>query len=177
MRLRMLRLVLAGLPAPGVDPPEGVTIVTLAERPRSSTRCGRSREAMPDMPTTGHANASGDARGVPRAVLSGPAFIPEATFLALAGGDVVGYAKLSWDDRDRGIGFHSSLGVRRAARDRGIAGALKAAQFAWAVRNGLTELRTGNEERNAAARAVNRGYPYEPIPDAILLRGPLASPA
>ena len=179
MRLRMLRLVLAGLPAPGVDPPEGVTIATLAERPELEHALWEvACEALPDMPYDGDAPVHpGTLEEFRAAALSGPAFIPEATFLALAGGDVVGYAQLSWDDRDRGIGFHSMLGVRRAARGRGIAGALKAAQIAWAVRNGLTELRTGNEERNAAARAVNARYPYEPIPNAILLRGPLASPA
>ena len=69
------------------------------------------------------------------------------------------------------VGSHSTACSGCAGRHagRGIAGALKAAQIAWAVRNGLTELRTGNEERNAAARAVNARYPYEPIPNAILL--------
>ena len=66
------------------------------------------------------------------------------------------------------------LAVRRASRGRGIAGALKAAQIAWALESGLTELRTGNEERNAPMRAVNAKYPYEPTPDGLLLRGPLA---
>jgi hypothetical protein len=40
--------------------------------------------------------------------------------------------------------------------------------------NGLRELRTGNEERNAAARAVNANFPYMPLPDGLLYRGPLA---
>jgi len=178
MRLRMLRLVLAGLPPPRVDAPEGVTIATLNERPELEHALWEvACETMPEIPYDGDAPMHpGTPEEYRAAFLSGPAFIPEATFLALAGGDVVGYAQLTWDDRDRGIGYHSMLGVRRAARNRGIAGALKAAQIAWALRNGLTELRTANEERNAAARAVNRRYPYEPIPDAILLRGPLASP-
>jgi GNAT superfamily N-acetyltransferase len=176
MRLRLLRLVLAGLPAPGVEPPEDVTIATLAERPElEQALWDVACEAMPDMPYDGDAPVHpGTLEEFRAASLSGPAFIPQATFLALSAGDVVGFAQLAWDDRDRGIAFHSMLGVRRAARGRGIAGALKAAQIAWALENGLTELRTGNEERNAAARAVNARYPYEPIPDALLLRGPLA---
>jgi hypothetical protein len=40
--------------------------------------------------------------------------------------------------------------------------------------NGLRELRTGNEERNAAARAVNANFPYMPLPEGLLYRGPLA---
>jgi mycothiol synthase len=176
MRLRMLRLVLAGMQPPAVEPPEGVSIATLAERPELDERLWDvAREAMPDMPYDGDAPMHpGTLEEFRAAALSGPAFIPEATFLALSAGDVVGFAQLSWDDRDGGIALHSMLGVRRAARGRGIAGALKAAQIAWAVENGLTELRTGNEDRNAAARAVNARYPYEPIPDLILLRGPLA---
>jgi GNAT superfamily N-acetyltransferase len=176
MRLRMLRLVLAGLPPPAFEPPEGVTIATLAERPElEQALWDAACEAMPDMPYDGDAPMHpGTLEEFRAAALSGPSFMAEATFLALSEGEVVGYAQLSWEDRDRGIAFHSTLGVRRAARGRGIAGALKAAQIAWAVENGLTELRTGNEERNAAARAVNARYPYEPIPDALLLRGPLA---
>ena len=50
---------------------------------------------------------------------------PEATFVALADGEVAGYAKLSLsrarpDGRD-----HDMTGVRRALRGRGIARALK----------------------------------------------------
>jgi GNAT superfamily N-acetyltransferase len=66
------------------------------------------------------------------------------------------------------------LAVRRSWRGRGIAKALKAAQIVWAIDNGLSELRTGNEDRNAAARAVNANFPYAPVPDQLLYRGPLA---
>jgi hypothetical protein len=43
----------------------------------------------------------------------------------------------------------------------------------WALDNGLTELRTGNDERNASARAVNAGFAYTPLPDQVGYRGPL----
>ena len=58
------------------------------------------------------------------------------------------------------------------ARDR--ARALKASQIAWALDNGLSELRTGNDERNASARAVNANFAYTPLPDALVYRGPLS---
>ena len=65
------------------------------------------------------------------------------------------------------------LAVRRAERGQGVATALKAAQIAWAVSAGLAELRTGNEERNTAARAVNAKFPYVPMPDFVAYSGPL----
>ena len=67
------------------------------------------------------------------------------------------------------------LAVRHSWRGRGIAVALKAAQIVWALDHGLSELRTGNEDRNAAARAVNANFPYTPLPDAVIYRGPLSA--
>jgi GNAT superfamily N-acetyltransferase len=78
-------------------------------------------------------------------------------------------------NRARGIGDHEMLAVRRAWRGRGIARALKAAQIAWAIDNDLSELRTNNEERNTAARAVNAHFPYTPLPDKLLYHGPCAA--
>jgi GNAT superfamily N-acetyltransferase len=90
---------------------------------------------------------------------------------------VVGYGQLSWRDRAAGIAEHQMLAVGRSWRGRGIAQALKTAQSAWALDNGLCELRTGIEERNAAARAVNAHFPYTPLPDGLLYRGPVAPEA
>jgi GNAT superfamily N-acetyltransferase len=77
-------------------------------------------------------------------------------------------------DRGEGIGDHAMLAARRSWRGKGIASALKAAQIAWALDNGLHELRTANEDRNASARAVNAKFPYVPLPDQLVYRGPLA---
>src|SRR5260370_40763785 len=86
---------------------------------------------------------------------AGPKYIPEATFIAVRDGDVVGYAQLAWMSRNAGLADHAMLAVRRAWRGRGIAKALKARQIRRALDNGLTEPRTGNDERNASARAGN----------------------
>jgi GNAT superfamily N-acetyltransferase len=88
---------------------------------------------------------------------------------------VVGYGQLAWMNRAAGFGDHAMLGVRRAWRGRGIAQALKAAQICWAIDNGLNELRTGNDEHNAAARAVNANFPYTPLPDGLVYCGPLST--
>ena len=63
--------------------------------------------------------------------------------------------------------------VLRAYRGRGIARELKHATIAWAIENGLTALETGNDEANAPMRAVNARLGYEPMPDEVLMRGPL----
>ena len=175
-RIRGLGLPLDGCPRPSVDPPEGVTITTLAEQPELARGVWEvACEAMPDIPHGG--DAPWDPGSFDQFVmidLSGPKYIPEATFVAACDGEVVGYGQLCWSDRVSGIGDHVMLAVRRAWRGRGVASTLKAAQIAWALDNGLSELRTGNEERNAAARAVNAKFPYTPLPDGLVYRGPLA---
>ena len=66
-------------------------------------------------------------------------------------------------------------GVKRAWRGRGIASALKRAQIAWALANGIEVLETTNEVRNAPMRRVNEKLGFTPAPGRIHLRGPLAS--
>ena len=64
-------------------------------------------------------------------------------------------------------------GVLRAWRRRGIAGALKRAEIAWAKQNGFTKLCTGNEERNEPSRRLNEKYGYRPEPGTVTVRGPI----
>lgn len=175
-RVRGLRLVLDDCPRPSIDVPEGIVITSLAEQPQLArgvweTAC----EAMPDMPYGGDAPLSaGSFEAFVALRLDGPKFIPDATFVAVKKGEVIGYGQLGWEDRAAGIGYHEMLAVRRSGRGQGIATTLKAVQIAWALDHGLSELRTGNEERNGAARAVNAKFPYVPLPDQLLYRGPLA---
>ncbi len=176
-RARGLRLVLKDCPRPSVDLPEGVAITTLAEQPELARGVWETAsEAMADIPYDGDAPMSpGSYEAFTARALAGPKYIPEATFIAIHEDEVRGYGQLGWMDRANGIGDHQMLAVRRAWRGRGIAKALKAAQIAWALDNGLSELRTGNEERNVAARAVNSNFPYTALPDQLLYRGPLAT--
>jgi len=175
-RSRSLRLVLDDCPRPSIDLPEGVAITTLAERPGLSRGIWELlHEAMADIPYDGDIPSRPPSYDVFTARdLAGPKYIPEATFVAIQDDEVIGYGRLAWMDRADGIGDHAMLAVRRSWRGKGIASALKAAQIAWALDNGLHELRTGNEDRNAPARAVNAKFPYVPLPDQLLYRGPLA---
>jgi GNAT superfamily N-acetyltransferase len=177
-RAPSLQLRLADCPRPDAQVPEGLMLSSLAERP--DLRLGvweTASEALADIPYDGNSGfQAGTYDEFAARFLVGPRFIPEATFVVLAGDQVVGYGQLCWMSRREGIGDHEMLAVRRDWRGRGIARALKAAQIAWAIDHGLTELRTNNEERNIPARAVNAHFPYTPLPDKLLYHGPCAAP-
>jgi GNAT superfamily N-acetyltransferase len=91
-------------------------------------------------------------------------------FVALAGGDVVGYASI---DVLGETGYHGLTGVRRAVRRRGIARALKLHQIAAARALGLAQLVTESEETNLPMRRLNEELGYRPIPGSVVLQGPL----
>lgn len=173
-RIPALRLVLDGCPRPTVDLPEGIAITTLADSPELARGVWETAsEAMPDIPHYTVPMSAGSLEEFVARSFAGPKYIPEATFIAVRDNEVVGYAQLAWMSRAAGIADHAMLAVRRAWRGRGIAKALKARQIAWALDNGLSELRTGNDERNASARAVNANFAYTPLPQQLGYRGPL----
>jgi L-amino acid N-acyltransferase YncA len=168
-RNNRLVLELAGVEAPDVAPPAGIEIVTWAERPELAPGLYEvAREAYPDIP--GEADneiasfeewLSGDMQG------SGDR--PEAVFVALEGDEVVGYAKFSISNARPGVVMHDITGVRRAHRGRGIAGALKRAEIAWAKRSGFTTIETMNEVRNEPIRRLNERHGYRVTPGDIVL--------
>jgi GNAT superfamily N-acetyltransferase len=106
--------------------------------------------------------------------MGGPGDKPEATFVALVDGEVVGYSKFSLTDAQPTVAFHDLTGVKRAWRGRGIAGALKRTQMRWAKKHGYERLSTNNEERNEPIRRLNERYGYRPVPGRIFVRGPVA---
>ena len=95
-RSSRLVLDLTAIEAPAVDPPEGVEIVTWAERPDLTPRALRG--GLRGVP--GRARARRARRWTPyedwlSKDMRGDSDRPEATFIALADGEVAGYAKLS----------------------------------------------------------------------------------
>jgi len=171
-----LVLDLTAIDAPAVDPPEGVEITTWAERPDVTTAIYEvACEAYADEP-------SGEGRQMdPLEVwlskdMQGHGDLPEATFLALLGGDVVGYAKLHLSSPRERVAMHDMTGVRRAFRGRGIAGALKRAEIAWAKEQGYEKLETSNEARNEPIRRLNERYGYVVTPGEVVLREALSGP-
>jgi GNAT superfamily N-acetyltransferase len=159
---------------PAVVLPEGVAIVTWADRPElASGMYEVMREAAPDIPGWDEAIPTYDAWL--EYSMGGSSDRPEATFAAVAGDEVIGYAKFHLSDARPEVAVHDLTGVKRAWRGRGVARALKATQIAWAKRNGYERLETANELRNAPIRKLNREFGYEEIPGRALVRGPLAA--
>ena len=173
---RML-LDLTELDPPAIAPPDGIEIVTWAERPElAQSMYEVACEAYPDIP------GQEDDLLEPfedwlEHDMGAPGDRPEATFVALAGDEVVGFAKFSLTSARPKAAYHDITGVKRAWRGRGIAGALKRAQIAWAKHAGYELLQTGNEMRNTPIRRLNERLGYEPAPGRIFLRGPLSGAA
>jgi GNAT superfamily N-acetyltransferase len=173
-RTPRLVLDLEQVEPPAVDPPPGIRITTWAERPDLARDIyAVACEAYPDVPGDRDTTMepledwlAHDMRG------SGDP--PEATFVALAGDDVVGYAKFSLTAARPKVATHDMTGVKRAWRGRGIASALKRAQIAWAKEAGYERLDTQNEVRNAPIRRLNQRLGYRPAPGRVVMRGPIA---
>lgn len=169
-----LVLDLADVEAPAIDPPTGIDILTWAERPElARAMYAVACEAYADIP-----GAEDDVMPSFEDWLSmdmqGSGDRPDATWVALADGEVVGYAKLVLSSSRPGVIIHDITGVLRAWRGRGIASALKRAEIAWAVETGATHLETSNEERNAPIRALNEKHGYRLQPGHVTVRGPVA---
>jgi GNAT superfamily N-acetyltransferase len=168
-----LVLELADATVPDVPPPEGIEIVTWAERPELArglyeVACECSR----DIPGEEEYEMEPFEDWVEHD-LGGPGDRPEALFVAVAGDEVVGFSKLSLSDAQPETAHHDLTGVRRSWRNRGIAAALKARQIRWAKGSGYERLVTRNEERNAPIRKLNDRFGYRPAPGRVLMRGPL----
>jgi GNAT superfamily N-acetyltransferase len=175
-RSERLVLDLVGLEPPAIAPPEGIEIVTWAERPELIRGIyDVASEAIPDIP--------GEEDDVVEPFedwlahdMQGSGDLPEATFVALADEEVVGYAKFSLTKAQPTTAHHDLTAVRRAWRRRGIAGALKRAQVAWAKEHGYERLVTIPERRNEPSRRMNQRLGYRPAPGKIIMRGPLPEP-
>lgn len=159
-----------------VDPPAGVAIATWAERPGIERALYEVFcEARRDIPGEEGVELPSFERWLAHD-MEGSSDRPDAVFVALAGDEVLGYAKLSFGDDHHGTAWHDLVAVRRDSRGRGIGGALKRAQIAWAKAQGFERLSTRNEERNEPIRRLNAGLGYALEPGHVVLRTMLASP-
>jgi len=174
-RERGVALDLRRIEPPVVELPAGVEVVTWAERPELDRGMYEvAVEAYPDIPGNEDEVEESFDEWRDRHML-GSGDLPEATFIAVAGDEVVGYAKFSLTAARPKVASHDLTAVKRAWRGRGVARALKATQIGWAKARGYEELHTRNEERNAPIRHLNAEFGYEPAVGRVYLRGPLAS--
>ncbi len=169
-----LVLDLTAVEAPAPHPPEGIEIVTWADRPELAQGMWEvAREAVPDIPGEEEAHIGTLDEWLTRD-MQGESDDPNAVFVAVADGEVAGFAKLSLSPERPDRAFHDLTGVRRAHRGRGIAAALKRTQIAWAKANGYTSLQTSNEVRNEPIRRLNERHGYVLEPGVVIVRGVIA---
>ena len=172
-RNSLLALALTAIDSPAVEPPRGIEIVSWAERPDAAAGMYEvACEAYPDVPGEEEAEVAPFEEWLAMD-LQGAGDRPEATFVALAGDEVVAYAKLSLSLARPTVAMHDMTGVKRAWRGRGIADALKSAEIAWAKENGYERLETQNEERNEPIRRLNQRHGYVVEPGSVTVRGPI----
>ena len=170
-RNSQLVLDLTGIEAPDVDAPDGIEIVAWGGRSDLVEGLYEvAREAESDIPGEEESELGTLEEWLARD-LQGASDDPNAVFVALEDGQVVGYAKLSLAPDTPERAFHDLTGVRRSHRGRGIASALKRMQIAWAKRSGYETLQTANEERNEPIRRLNERYGYVVEPGFVVVRG------
>jgi mycothiol synthase len=171
-----LVLDLEPIEAPAVDVPAGIEILAWADRPGIERDLYEVYvEAEPDIPGE-EANELAPFEKWLANDMQGVSDRAEAVFVALAGDEVVGYAKLAFPAEGTRV-FHDLTGVRRAWRGRGIAAALKRTQIAWAKEHGYAQLVTRNEERNEPIRRLNERHGYRVEPGSITVRVDLSGAA
>jgi mycothiol synthase len=156
------------LPAelPEAPLPEGVEVVTIAERPELM------REAYPlalegyaDLAVAGNASIELDE-------WLHDASLPEGSFVALHEGRIVGYSGLMEHDNP-GVAEDGLTVVTRDWRRRGLALALKRLELEWAAANRITEVLTWTQRDNESMRALNERLGYEYRTVALKVLGPV----
>ena len=141
---------------PAAEPPAGVEIATIAERPELL-------EAAYPLAKAGWEDfATAEAVTLSREdFVREDATLPAGSFVALADGEIVGFSGLCAGDFD-GVAEDGLTVVRRDWRRRGLARALKALELEWAAAHGYREVVTWTQHGNDGMRALNEqlGYAY-----------------
>jgi mycothiol synthase len=141
---------------PEPRPPDGIELVTVAERPELLAETyDLAVEGYADMATSTPVTIALDDW------LADEATLPEGSFVALHDGEVVGYSGLCRLP-DPATAEDGLTVVRRAWRRHGLAEALKRAELAWASANAISEIVTWTQTGNEGMRALNErlGYVY-----------------
>lgn len=166
-QVEQVRVVLDEEPEPA--PPSGVEIVRVSDRPELWTTAYDTvaAQAFVDM-------------ALDRPVVATPEewhaewlTHPEATFVAVADGQVIGCAGLQPDADFPERAENALTAVRRDWRRRGVATALKLETLSWAAGHGIREVYTWTQRGNDDMRRLNErlGYVYRGV--SITVRAPL----
>jgi len=84
-----------------------------------------------------------------------PNFTPEAFLVAVQGDDWLGFNELSVNKETDGGLRNGFTALKRSARGKGVATALKVKNIIWAQGQGFKEIRTGNNSLNEAMLKIN----------------------
>ncbi|MBA3842103.1 MAG: GNAT family N-acetyltransferase [Actinobacteria bacterium] len=161
-------LDLASAPDPA---PSSFPLTTLAERPDLALALYEvALVAYPDQP--GRSESQLSTFEIWRGWSLAP-HPPGACFIALENGAVLGYGYLTVDGDAATHGFTA---LARGARGRGIAGAIKRAQIAWARQHGIRTLRAANELRLTQMLSLNERLGYRVLYTELVFRGRLEIP-
>jgi GNAT superfamily N-acetyltransferase len=154
-------------PAPRV--PDGVVIVPVSERPElwRAAYGTVGKQAFQDMATVSALDVT--LEQWERDWITSQ----DATFIALAGGEVIGCAGLMPDPDSPWRAEHALTAVRRDWRRRGVAAALKRSTLAWAAAHGLTEVYTWTQRGNDDMRALNTHLGFVTRTESISMRASL----
>lgn len=152
-QVEQVRVIGAEAPPPVLD---GVDIVAVAGRPElwevAYERVGQ--QAFQDMAVITPVQVTLDEWN--REWMTDP----EAMFLAIADGQVIGLAGLLLDPDEPTRAENALTAVRREWRGRGVAAALKRTTLAYAAAHGLAEVYTWTQQNNADMRRLNERLGY-----------------
>ena len=148
-QVEQVRAVGSDEPWPAV--PDGITVITVAERPELLQQLYHelALQAFEDMPTPRKIEITLEQWE------SEWLNWPEATFVALAGEEVVGMAGLNYDADQPDRAENTLTAIRRDQRGRGLARVHKESATAWASEHGIREIYTWTQTGNEDMRAAN----------------------
>lgn len=150
------------------DAPDGVEVVTLAERPGLlSQLVALDEETVGDIPGEEGVDVAPSNEGVWASSLESGVFRPSTTVMAVAGDGVLAYSTLRHPVGESAEAWVEYTATRPEARGRGLAVLVKRAQAVAAWDEGVRRIWAWNHLDNAAMRAVNRALGYERGPDAL----------
>jgi GNAT superfamily N-acetyltransferase len=153
-QVEQVRTVASDEPWPAV--PTGVEVTTVAERPELLPRLYHelALQAFEDMPTPRRIDITLDQWAAEWLNW------PEATFVALAGDEILGMAGLNHDPDRPDRAENALTTIRRDRRRQGLARMLKETATAWASAHGIREIYTWTQTGNDNMRAVNERLGY-----------------